>query len=244
MDLGLQGRRALVMGGSRGLGKAIAQVLVAEGARVAICARDAGQVASTAAEIGAEGLVCDLSTPGAAAALVRQAQNLLGHLDVLIVNTGGPPSGHFADLSDLAWHTAFEQLWMSSVGAIRAALPGMRARRSGRVILITSIAAREPVPNLMLSNSLRAGLHGLVNALSKEVAGDEVTVNALMPGYTLTERLQELHLDEVQLAAQIPARRLGRSQDFAAVAAFLASDQAGYVTGQAIACDGGLLQSI
>jgi 3-oxoacyl-[acyl-carrier protein] reductase len=244
MDLGLQGRRALVLGGSRGLGKAIAQALVAEGARVAICARDAERVASTAAELGVEGLVCDLSTPGAAEGLVRKAQRQMDGLDVLIVNTGGPPSGQFADLSDLAWHTAFEQLWMSSVGAIRAALPGMRARRSGRVIVVTSIAAREPVPNLTLSNSLRAGLHGLVNALSKEVAGDQVTVNALMPGYTLTERLEELHLDEAKLAAQIPARRLGRSQDFAALAAFLASDQAGYITGQAIACDGGLLQSI
>lgn len=232
------------MGGSRGLGKAIAQVLVAEGARVAICARDAGRVASTAAEVGVMGLVCDLSVPGAAAAQVREAESRLGPLDILIVNTGGPPPGLFADLSDSAWHTAFEQLWMSSVGAIRAALPGMRARRSGRVIVITSIAASEPVPNLMLSNSLRAGLHGLVNALSKEVAGDQVCVNALMPGYTLTERLEELHLDEANLAAQIPARRLGRSQDFAALAAFLASDQAGYVTGQAIACDGGLLQSI
>jgi 3-oxoacyl-[acyl-carrier protein] reductase len=175
---------------------------------------------------------------------VREAQSRLGHLDVLVVNTGGPPAGQFAELSDLAWHTAFEQLWMSSVGAIRAALPDMRARRSGRVIVITSIAAREPVANLMLSNSLRAGLHGLINALSKEVAADQVTVNALMPGYTLTERLEDLHLDEVKLAAQIPARRIGRSRDFAALAAFLASEQAGYVTGQAIACDGGLLQSI
>ena len=244
MDLGLKGRRALVMGGSRGLGKAVAEVLAEEGARVAICARDAGRVAATAAQIGAEGLVCDLSIPGAADTLVRKAQNLLGHLDVLVVNTGGPPPGQFADLLDLAWHMAFEQLWMSSVGAIRAALPDMRARRSGRVIVITSIAAREPVANLMLSNSLRAGLHGLINTLSKEVAADQVTVNALMPGYTLTERLEELHLDEAKLAAQIPARRLGRSRDFAALAAFLASDQAGYVTGQAIACDGGLLQSI
>ena len=244
MDLGLKGRRALVMGGSRGLGKAVAEVLAEEGARVAICARDAGRVAATAAQIGAEGLVCDLSIPGAADTLVRKAQNLLGHLDVLVVNTGGPPPGQFADLSDLAWHMAFEQLWMSSVGAIRAALPDMRARRSGRVIVITSIAAREPVANLMLSNSLRAGLHGLINTLSKEVAADQVTINALMPGYTLTERLEDLHLDEVKLAAQIPARRLGRSRDFAALAAFLASDQAGYVTGQAIACDGGLLQSI
>ncbi len=232
------------MGASRGLGKAVAQVLAAEGARVAICARDAERVASTAAELGVTGIVCDLSAPGAAAALVRDTENLLGPLDILVVNTGGPPPGLFADLSDSAWHTAFEQLWMSSVGAIRAALPGMRARRSGRVIVITSIAACEPVPNLMLSNSLRAGLHGLINALSKEVAGDQVSVNALMPGYTLTERLEELALDEASLAAQIPARRLGRSQDFAALAAFLASDQAGYVTGQAIACDGGLLQSI
>jgi 3-oxoacyl-[acyl-carrier protein] reductase len=244
MDLGLRGRRALVMGGSRGLGMAVAKALAAEGVRVAICARDAARLAATAAELGAVGLVSDLSVPGAAAAVVRDAQSRLGHLDVLVVNTGGPPPGLFVDLSDTAWRTAFEQLWMSSVGAIREALPGMRARRSGRIILVTSIAAREPVANLMLSNSLRAGLHGLVNALSKEVAGDQITVNALMPGYTLTERLQELHLDEAKLAAQIPARRLGRPEDFAAVAVFLASDPAGYVTGQAIACDGGLLQSI
>jgi 3-oxoacyl-[acyl-carrier protein] reductase len=244
MDLGLTGRRALVLGGSRGLGRAVAEVLAEEGARVAICARDAGRVAATAAEIGVEGLVCDLSVPGAAEALVRKAQGLLGHLDVLVVNTGGPPAGRFAELSDLAWHAAFEQLWMSAVGAIRAALPDMQARHFGRVIVITSITAREPVVNLMLSNSLRAGLHGLVNTLSREVAADQVTVNALMPGYTLTERLQELRLDEVRLTAQIPARRLGSARDFAALAAFLASDQAGYVTGQAIACDGGLLQSI
>jgi 3-oxoacyl-[acyl-carrier protein] reductase len=106
MDLGLKGRRALVMGGSRGLGKAVAEVLAGEGARVAICARDAGRVAATAAEIGVEGLVCDLSIPGAADSLVRKAQSLFGHLDVLVVNTGGPPSGQFADLSDHAWHAA------------------------------------------------------------------------------------------------------------------------------------------
>jgi 3-oxoacyl-[acyl-carrier protein] reductase len=131
MDLGLRERRALVMGGSRGLGNAVAKTLVAEGARVAICARDAGRVASTAAELGVTGLVTDLSVPGAAATVIREAERHLGHLDILIVNTGGPPPGLFADLSDTAWHTAFEQLWMSSVGAIRFALPGMRARRSG-----------------------------------------------------------------------------------------------------------------
>ncbi len=244
MDLGLQKRCALVLGGSSGLGKAVARALIAEGARVAICARDSQRLTAAAAQLGAETLAADLSVPGAAADVVREAEKRLGHLNILIVNTGGPPPGLFADLSDADWRAAFEGLWMSSVGAIRAALPAMRARRWGRILVITSVAAREPVANLMLSNSLRAGLHGMVNTLSKEVAGDQVTVNALMPGYTLTERLAELRLDEAKLIAQIPARRIGTPQDFAAVATFLASESAGYITGQAIACDGGLLQSI
>jgi 3-oxoacyl-[acyl-carrier protein] reductase len=244
MDLGLKDRRALVMGGSQGLGRACAEALIGEGARVAICARDATRLAATAAQLGAEGIVCDLSAPGAAAALVTEAERRIGPIDVLVVNTGGPPPGLFTELTDTAWRAAFESLWMSSVGAIRAALPGMRKRRFGRVILVTSVAAREPVPNLMLSNSLRAGLHGLVNALSREVAVDGITVNALLPGYTLTERLGELQLDEARLVAQIPAGRIGRPRDFGAVAAFLASEPAGYITGQALAVDGGLLHSI
>jgi 3-oxoacyl-[acyl-carrier protein] reductase len=244
VDLGLKDRRALVMGASQGLGRACAEALIGEGARVAICARDAARLAATAALLGAEGIVCDLSAPGAAATLVTEAERRIGPIDVLVVNTGGPPPGLFAELTDTAWRAAFESLWMSSVGAIRAALPGMRQRRFGRVVLVTSIAAREPVPNLMLSNALRAGLHGLVNALSREVAADQVTVNALLPGYTLTERLGDLHLDEARLVAQIPAGRIGRPQDFGAVAAFLASAQAGYITGQALAVDGGLLHSI
>lgn len=244
MELGLRTRRALVMGGSSGLGKAIAQALIQEGARVAICARGAERLAATATQIGAEGIVADVTVPGAASWLVAEAEKRLGPLDVLVVNTGGPAAGRFVDITDESWRSAFEALWMSSVGAVRAALVGMRARRWGRVVVVTSIAAREPVANLLLSNSLRAGLHGLVNALSKEVAADGVTVNALMPGYTVTERLAELRLDEAALTRQIPAGRLGRSQDFAAVAAFLCSEQANYVTGQALACDGGWLQSI
>jgi 3-oxoacyl-[acyl-carrier protein] reductase len=244
MNLGLKGRRALVMGASRGLGKAIAAALVAEGALVAVCARDAKRIAAVAAELGVEGLVCDLSVAGAAAAAVAESERRLGGIDVLVVNTGGPPATGFDGISDELWRSAFEGLWMSAVGAIRAALPGMRARRHGRVIVVTSVAAKEPVPNLMLSNSLRAGLHGFVNALSKEVAPDQVTVNALMPGYQLTERLVELNIDEAASAAAIPARRIGTPADFASVAAFLASEQANYVTGQAIAVDGGVLQSI
>ncbi len=244
MDLGLKGRRALVMGASRGLGKALAEALVREGARVAICARDAARLGETAKSIGAEPFVCDVTLPGAAAGLIASVEQRLGGIDILVVNTGGPPPALFADLGDAAWRGAFEGLWMSSVGAIRAALPGMRARKWGRVIVVTSVAAKEPVPKLMLSNSLRAGLHGLVNALSREVAVDGVSVNALMPGYTLTERLAELKLDEKALTAQIPAGRIGSAEDFGAVGAFLASESAGYITGQAIACDGGLMHAI
>lgn len=244
MDLGLRGRRALVMGASTGLGQATAAALTAEGARVAISARGAERLTSAASELGAIAIVSDTTVPGAAAKLVADAERQLGPLDILVVNTGGPPPGLFAALEEAAWRTAFDLLWMSTISALRAALPGMRARRWGRVIVITSIAAREPVPNLLLSNSLRAGLHGLVNSLSKEVAADNVTVNALLPGYTMTERLAELKLDLPRLEAQIPARRLGTARDFGAVAAFLASEQANYITGQALACDGGLLQSI
>ncbi len=232
------------MGASRGLGKAIAAALIAEGAEVAICARNAERIAAVANQLGAEGIVCDLSVDGAASRVVAEASARLGGLDILVVNTGGPPAATFDSITDAGWRRAFEGLWMSAVGAIRAALPGMRAQQHGRIIVVTSIAAKEPVPNLMLSNSLRAGLHGLVNALSKEVASDQITVNALMPGYQLTERLIELNVDETKASTTIPAGRIGTPEDFAAFAAFLASRQANYVTGQAICVDGGVLQSI
>jgi len=244
MDLHLAGRKALVMGASRGLGRAIAKALIAEGSRVAICARSKGRVDATASEIGADGIVCDLSVEGAASGVVEESILRLNGLDILVVNTGGPPAGTFDMLSDQAWRSAFEGLWMSAVGSIRAALPTMKRQKYGRIIIITSIAAKETVPNLMLSNALRAGIHGLVNALSKEVASDGITVNALMPGYQLTERLMELNLDEIKMIEAIPAGRIGTPEDFASFAVFLASRQANYVTGQAICVDGGVLQSI
>src|SRR5262245_16769141 len=244
MDLGIKGRRALVMGASRGLGRACAEALIAEGTVTAICARDKQRLDSAAREIGAQAFPADLSKAGAATQLVSDVIVRFGGLDILVVNTGGPPARTFDKTSDQDWREAFEGLWMSSVAAIRATLPDMRERKWGRILLITSIAAREPVPNLMLSNALRAGLHGLVNTLSKECAAEGITVNALMPGYTLTERLVELGIKEAETAARIPAGRMGRPAEFAALAAFLASDRAGYITGQAIACDGGLLQGI
>ena len=244
MDLGLKTKRALVTGASKGLGKAIAGALRTEGATVAICARDAGRIAAAAKEIGAVGLVGDLSIPGAAANILRQAIDKLGGVDILVVNTGGPPAGTFDSTADEAWRSAFENLWMSTVDLIRGCLPGMRERRFGRIMIVTSMTSREPLAKLMISNALRPGIHGLVNALSREVAGDGITVNAIMPGYTLTERLRDIGIDEQQIAAQIPAGRLGRPEEFAALATFLASEQAGYICGQAIACDGGYLRSI
>jgi 3-oxoacyl-[acyl-carrier protein] reductase len=244
VNLGLDDKRALVTGASKGLGKAVAGALRAEGAAVAICSRNPERIKEAAKDIGAIGLTGDLSIAGAAAEVLRQAIDRLGGIDILVVNTGGPPAGTFDAIADAAWRNAFESLWMSTVDLIRGSLPAMRERRWGRIIIVTSISAREPLPSLMISNALRPGLHGLVNALSREVAGDGITVNAVMPGYTLTERLREVAIDDKQMATQIPAGRMGRPEEFAALAAFLASERAAYICGQAIACDGGFLRSI
>lgn len=244
MDLGLRGKRALVMGGSSGLGKAIARTLRDEGATVAICARGLERLEATARELEAAALPCDLSEPGAGERVVRAAIEALGGLDILVCNTGGPPTGAFESLSSAQWQAGFNGLFMSAVEAMRAALPGMRAGGYGRLLLVTSVAAKEPLANLTISNALRAGLLGLVNSVSREVAAAGITVNALLPGYTKTERLAELGSSDEQFASQIPAGRLGRPEELAALTAFLASERAGYLTGQAIACDGGFLHGI
>lgn len=244
MDLGLKGRRALVMGASRGLGYAIAAALVAEGAEGAICARDGARLRNAAEALGARAFPRDLAADGAAAGLVRDARDAMGGLDILVVNTAGPPPGTFAGLDDAMWRAGFEGLVMSAVQAIREALPGLRAQKWGRIIVVTSVTAREPIATLALSNVMRPGLHGLINTVSKEAAADGVTLNAIMPGYARTERIAEAGFDQEKLAAQIPARRLGRPEEIGALAAFLASDSAAYITGQAIAVDGGLLNAI
>jgi 3-oxoacyl-[acyl-carrier protein] reductase len=244
MDLQIKGRRALVTGASKGLGRAIAGALADEGASVAVCARNGEAIARAASEIGGRGFVAELGKEGAVDALVADVRQALGGVDILVINTGGPPGAGFDGITDAMWRESYEGLWMSTVQLIRAVLPEMRERRWGRILLVTSISAREPLPNLTISNALRPGLHGLVNTLSREVARDGITVNALMPGYTLTERLKDLAVDEVAISQQIPAGRMGRPDEFAALAAFLASERAAYVNGQAIACDGGLGRAI
>lgn len=244
MDLGLHAKRALVMGASSGLGKAIARTLAEEGARVAICSRDRDKLEKTAARIGAAPYVCDLSKPGEAACVVESVISDFGGLEILVTNTGGPPPGAFADVSRETWIEGFHGIWLSAVEGIKAALPAMTRQKWGRVLMVTSVAAREPVANLTISNGLRAGLHGLANSLSREVAAAGVTVNAMMPGYTKTQRLAELGIPDQELSKHVPARRLGTPGEFAALVAFLASEQAGYITGQAIGVDGGLMMGI
>jgi 3-oxoacyl-[acyl-carrier protein] reductase len=245
VDFKLSGRTALVFGGSRGLGRAIAEELKAEGVRVVIVARDPVRVARVAAELGIEGFSGDVSKPDAGRKLVEQATELLGQSpDILVTNTGGPAPGAFAATTAGTWQAGFDNLWMSFVDSVQAVLPAMRQNRWGRILAVTSVAAREPQPGLVISNSLRAGLLGLVNTISREVARDGITINALLPGYTNTDRMAELGVDDAVMGPKIPAGRLGDPKEFAALAAFLASERASYITGQAIAVDGGFLNSI
>ncbi|MBI2743263.1 MAG: SDR family oxidoreductase [Chlamydiales bacterium] len=245
MDLKLQGKKVLVQGSSSGLGFAIAQAFANEGAQVAICSRDKERVMKAAKEIpGATGFVCDLDQKGAAAALVKDVAAKFGGIDILVTNSGGPPKGLFTNLSAADWQQGFERLYLSAIESISAALPFMREQKWGRVLMSTSTAAKEPIAKLTVSNSLRSGLLGLMKSLSQEVAVEGITVNALLPGYTRTERLAELGAAEKDLIKEIPAKRLGEPEEYAALAIFLASHQAAYITGQAIACDGGLIKGL
>jgi 3-oxoacyl-[acyl-carrier protein] reductase len=261
MDLGLRERVAIVAAGSKGLGRAIADTLAAEGARVVLCARgapalEAACLAITTAGGQCHGVVADVSLPADVARVVAEAESMFGRVDIMVTNSGGPKAGRFDTLTPEDWDAATRVLLTSAVGFARAVLPGMRARRWGRIINITSIAAKQPVDGLMLSNSLRAGVVAFARTLANEVAPDGITVNNLLPGYTRTERVVDL---AAQMAlsggttpedivrrweTEIPMRRLGEPGELAALAAFLASEQAAYVTGQSIAVDGGWIRGL
>lgn len=241
MDLGIAGKRAAVAAGSAGLGLAVARALGAAGVEVAICGRDAGRVRDAAAGHGLVGVVADVSTPDGAAGFVRDARDALGGVDILVANAGGPPGGGFDDFPDpQAYADAFSLNALSTIAMCQEAVPDMRDRRWGRVVAITSIAARQSSPHLILSATARAGVTGFLKTLATQVAPDGVTVNSLQPGFHATERLRALYGGDLGgVAGSVPTGELGRPEDFGAVAAFLCSDQARFVTGSAILVDGG-----
>jgi 3-oxoacyl-[acyl-carrier protein] reductase len=240
MNLGISGRKAAVAAASRGLGLATARALAAEGVAVAICGRDAATVEAAASSIDATPIVADVSDTDQARGFVRRAHEALGGLDILVTNAGGPPPGRFADVSDPdEYRRAFELNAMSTIGMCAEAVPNMQAQQWGRVVAITSIAVRQPIPYLILSNTARAGVTGFLKTLAREVAPDGVTVNSLQPGLHDTERVRTLSGGAEPDTSEIPAGVLGSPDDFGAIAAFLCSDHARFVTGASIPVDGG-----
>ena len=242
MDLGIAGRRAVVAAASRGLGFGVASALAGEGVHVALCGRDRQSIEDAARRIGqnAVPLVADVSTPGSAAAFAEAGRDALGGVDILVTNAGGPPPGTFAT-TDLEQYVAAIQLnCLSVIAMCEAAVPSMQEQGWGRVVAITSIAVRQPIAELILSNTARAGVTGFLKTLAREVAPDGITVNSLQPGLHDTERIRALHGgDAAAAAAGVPAGAHGQAADFGAVAAFLCSDHARFVTGAAIPVDGG-----
>ncbi len=241
MDLGIAGRRAAVAAASKGLGFAVAKALAAEGVQVAICGRNEETIGAAAAEIGPTvvPIVADLSSPAGATGFVRDATAALGGVDILVPNAGGPPPGNFASVNVDQYLEAFELNCRSTIAMCYEAVPAMRAQQWGRVVAITSIAVRQPIAALILSNTARAGVTGFLKTLAREIAADGVTVNSLLPGLHATERIASLYGGGGDPAAGIPAGVIGDPADFGTIAAFLCSEHARYVTGTALAVDGG-----
>jgi len=257
MDLELKTRRALVAGASRGIGAAIASALASEGAEVVAVARNLERLSLLArSAAGGPGAItahaCDLNN-GAA---IQSMAPLLENVDVLVLNTGGPPPGSAADTADSTWSSQFEAMFLSAIRLTRLALPGMRKRGFGRIIAVVSSGVIQPIPNLVISNALRLALVGWAKTLAGEVAGEGVTVNCLAPGRIATDRVTELDaakarregisLEEVerQSRATIPAARYGEAAEFASMASFLASPRSSYMTGSVIRVDGGMIRSV
>ena len=247
MNLHIAGKIALVTGGSQGIGLAISKMLAAEGARVILSARNEERLYHEVDNIrlnGGEafGIAADVADATQISKLFSKSEIVLGSPDILIVNAGGPPRGRAASLDDEDWDKAYDLTLMSAVRLTKAALPYMKAQSWGRIVNITSLSVKQPIANLALSNSLRAAVTGFAKTLSSEIAGYGITVNNVAPGYTDTERLNELFKtqeEKLTFAQRIPAKRLATPEEVAAAAVFLSSEQAAYITGQTIVVDGG-----
>lgn len=235
MDLGIEGKRAAVAAASAGLGLASAAALAAEGAQVVICGRDRARIDDAAAQIGdrAIPLVCDVGSADGGAAFVSEATEALGGLDILVTNAGGPPPGNFAQTDVDAYPKAIDLNLMSVVAMCKAAVPAMQERGWGRVVAITSVSVRQPIAQLILSNTARAGATGFLKTVAREVAGDGVTVNSVQPGLHLTDRIKDVY------GAGLPDRPMGDPADFGQAVAFLCSEQARFITGAQLHVDGG-----
>jgi 3-oxoacyl-[acyl-carrier protein] reductase len=262
MDFGLKGRAAIVAAASTGLGFAVAKELAQEGAEVAICARTSTALEQAAAAIrratGREVFwqALNVTDAGAVKNFVDAVEKRFGRVDICVTNAGGPPAKKFLEISLDEWRAAVDLTLLSAVYFAREVLPQMRKNRWGRLLTITSVSVKQPIGGLLLSNSLRAAVTGLARTLANEFGADGITVNNVCPGYTLTERLNEL-ADKVandacvpreevleRWGAEVPLGRLARPEEFAALVAFLASERAGYINGATIAVDGGWVKSL
>jgi 3-oxoacyl-[acyl-carrier protein] reductase len=258
MDLGLRGKAALVTAASKGMGRACAMGLAAEGARVLMCARTEADVQAAADEIrrttGAEvlGMAADVTRAEDIAALGARAREAFGGVDIVIANSGGPPRGGLDQMTDEQWHQALDISLLSMVRLIRAVLPGMKARRWGRILTIQSTSVKQPVEGLLLSNAIRPGVAGLAKTLAPELGKHNVTINLVLPGRILTQRLlsgvKASGLSEEEYvkraAADVPLGRVGTPEEFANAVVFLASERASYITGAVLQVDGGLVRGI
>lgn len=253
MDLGLAGKNAVVGASSQGLGLACAMELAKEGANVLICGRRPEILDAAHKDIDAAGpgkivsVVADLAEPAGQSAVLDAAKKDFGAVDILITNTGGPPPGKFEDHPPDAWDKAYRLLLASAVALINGVLPDMKAKKQGRIIAITSQAVKQPVDNLILSNSVRASVAGLCKTLANELGPYNITVNNVMPGYTRTARMESLVAQApglVDFESEVPLGRIGEPEEFAAMVAFLASDRASYITGVSVPVDGGWVKGL